>query len=199
MKYQSFSQNEIDLLKSVNNNEPLPILQTTNSDEEIFLRQVCATVDPKDPLLKDLVQRLYSTVRFGERKGVGIAAPQIGFGKRVFLVKRFDKTDKPFEFFINPEIIWCSDILQLGEEGCLSIADQNAEVYRSLIIQISYFDFQGNQYHEIVEGFTAVIMQHEMDHLQGILFTDRVKMVENLKFTPAQDQQPLYYPIEDNL
>ncbi|MBC8882444.1 peptide deformylase [Flavobacterium piscinae] len=101
-------------------------------------------------------------------------APQVGINRNLFWVQRFDKPGEPFEFYINPKIIWRSELLRKGMEGCLSIPEDRGDVYRNYTIKVTYFDLKGNFKEEIVEGFTAVIFQHEEDHLNGILFTDRI-------------------------
>src|SRR5690606_40777586 len=106
--------------------------------------------------------------------GVGIAAPQVGINRNVIWVKRFDKEGEPLEFYINPKITWRSKLLRKGLEGCLSIADSAGEVFRNYTIRLRYQDAKGNDHEEMVEGFSAVIFQHETDHLMGILFTDRL-------------------------
>ncbi|MHC5202724.1 peptide deformylase [Myroides sp. LJL119] len=193
MIYAEFSNQEKLLLSTGDLKEPLPVLQVNTPEQLKILKQVSKVVDPTDPLLKDLIQKLYVTVRLGKRKGVGIAAPQLGFLKRVFLVQRFDKKDEPYEFFINPEIVWSSTIFQLNQEGCLSIENVHKDVFRSLVIQITYYDLQSVQYQEVIEGFTAVIIQHEMDHLNGILFTDRVEDEKENHYVQDQRLSNLYY------
>lgn len=150
------------------------VFNVENNTELEVLQANCTAIDPTDENLKILISRMYATVQDENHKGVGIAAPQVGINRRVFIAQRMDKQDHPFEFFINPEITWYSKIQRLGEEGCLSIPNLYKEVMRSLVIQITYFDLSGKHFHEIVEGYTAVIMQHEYDHLNGVLFPDRI-------------------------
>ena len=107
--------------------------------------------------------------------GVGIAAPQVGVNRNVIWVQRFDKEGNPLEYFLNPKILWKSDILNFGPEGDLSIPDFRDMYYRSQVIQFEYWDLSGKKTTEIVEGFTAVIFQHEIDHLSGILIQDKSK------------------------
>lgn len=115
------------------------------------------------------------TVMNPDHADVGIAAPQVGINKNVIWVQRFDKKGEPFEFFINPKIIWRSQLTRLGTEGCLSIPDQREETERSYAIRLQYWDKKGNIIEENIEGFTAVIFQHEVDHLYGILYPDRLE------------------------
>lgn len=195
----NFSPEQIDLLYSELDKGSLRILQASNSADLDILSQKCSIVDPCDEIVKLLIKRLYATVSDPKRPGVGIAAPQVGIAKRVFLAQRFDKKDKPFEFFVNPEITWYSSVLRLGEEGCLSIENIYEKVFRSMAIEITYFDLEGKKYKEIVEGFTAVILQHEMDHLNGILFPLRVEQDKTKEIIAASDQDELFYLKENKL
>ncbi len=184
---------ELSFLLSDAVENPMYIYQTTIAEELEVLRKVSNEVEPRDRNLELLIRKMHNTVTSEQHAGVGIAAPQIGINRRVFLAKRFDKNGEPFEFFINPSITWYSSVLQKGGEGCLSIQDEYKDVYRSLVIQITYTDFSGNIFQEIVEGFTAVIMQHELDHLNGILFTDHVTDQLNKNFLEANKVNELFY------
>ena len=110
----------------------------------------------------------------------------------MFWVQRFDKAQRPFELFINPEILWASDLMQKGSEGDLSF-DERGFVMRNYAIQIQYEDLKGEIKTEILEGFTSVIFQHERDHLDGILLTDRIKEQENMIFEQASGKSDLYF------
>jgi peptide deformylase len=117
---------------------------------------------------------MYMTVTDSMSRGVGIAAPQIGINKRVILVQCFDKENQPFEAYINPAIIKYSELKARRIEGCLSVDDYRSEVERSYAILLSYFTVEGEYKLEMVEDFVARIFQHEIDHLDGILFTQRI-------------------------
>lgn len=186
---------ELTILSQGDSAGPLYVYQNTVPEELRVLQANCSEINPQDPNVQLLIARLYKTVTDGDRTGVGIAAPQVGLNRNLFLVKRFDKANEPFEFFINPQIVWYSSLLQQGEEGCLSIEDRYDKVYRSLAIQILYFDLEGNQYQEVVEGYTAVIMQHEYDHLNGVLFTDRIQEQAQRQYTDATVETPLVYEV----
>lgn len=174
--------------------EPMRVLQTTDESDLKVLRMTCEELIPEDENLKLLISRMYQTVRDENKPGVGIAAPQVGIARRLFIAQRMDKKDNPFEFFINPEIVWFSNIKRRGEEGCLSIPDAYGDVYRSLAIQITYYDMSGTHFQEVVEGFTAVIMQHEMDHLNGVLFTDRMEEQAEIEYYNASPTGEIVYP-----
>lgn len=186
---------ELALLTQGAQSDPLYVYQNTVAEELRVLQANCTEINPQDPNVQLLIARMYKTVTDGERAGVGIAAPQVGINRRSFLVKRFDKPNEPFEFFINPQIVWYSSLLQQGEEGCLSIENCYANVYRSLAIQVLYYDLEGNQYQEVIEGYTAVIIQHEYDHLNGLLFTDRIQEQAERQYADATLETPLVYEV----
>ncbi len=126
-----------------------------------------------------LCGRMLETVRAPENDGVGIAAPQVGISRRLIAVQRFDKEEEPFEFFVNPVIVRYGSETAPGSEGCLSVPLCRGTVVRSLEIDLSYRTAYGTDTLETVRGFTAVIFQHEIDHLDGILYTDRALEIEN--------------------
>jgi len=191
--YELLNKSEIELIQSKSAKQPMRVLLTTSKSDSIVLRKISKDLDPKDPQLKLLAERMYATVQDEASKGVGIAAPQVGINRNAIWVQRFDKEEQPFEFYINPKITWLSSILRYGREGCLSIPDEFGKVYRSLALQLNYFDLEGNQYEEIIEGFTAVIFQHEYDHLIGKLFTDRIKEQEGNEFKQASEINEVFY------
>ena len=104
-----------------------------------------------------------------------LAAPQVGLNRRVVAVMRYDKPGYPFEVYPNIHIEHFSDQKQTGPEGCLSIPEIAGDVERSQQVVIRYTDPETlSEVRETVDGYTAVIFQHEVDHLDGILFTDRL-------------------------
>lgn len=119
-----------------------------------------------------LRERMLQTVQNPEAEGVGIAAPQVGVRRAVIAVQRFDKEGEPFEFFLNPEIIELLGEKADGGEGCLSVPELYGNVSRWQHILLRYRDEQWVEHTEHIEGFTAVIFQHEVDHLSGRLFID---------------------------
>ncbi|WP_282628222.1 peptide deformylase [Empedobacter sedimenti] len=191
--YKPLSKSEIALVKEKKSHDIFRVLLTTSEADTKILKAQSIDIDPKDPLIKLLADRMYATVQDEASKGVGIAAPQIGINRNAVWVQRFDKEDEPFEFIINPKITWYSDIVRHGREGCLSIPDIFGKVYRSLILRLEYYDLDGKFHDETVEGFTAVIFQHEYDHLIGTLFTDRMKEQEKLNFVKAEVMNDVFY------
>lgn len=189
---QKFNKQERALIQSATATTLMKVIQTTDEDELKVLKTASSDVDLKDKLLPVLAERMFLSMRDTLNPGIGIAAPQIGINRNLFWVQRFDKVDEPLEFYVNPEIVWRSALLRKGLEGCLSIPEIRGDVYRNYTIQINYWDKEGKFHQEIVEGFTAVVFQHEYDHIKGILFTDRLKEQENLEFSKVGDEINLY-------
>lgn len=171
---QKFTKAEKQLIRKGDVKEKMYVIQTDNDSElEILLAQ-SKDIDPKNKDLKILIDRMYLAVSDPVDGGVGIAAPQVGINRNVIWVQRFDKEGNPFEVYINPKITWKSREFIKGPEGCLSIPVLRGDVYRHQAIEIEYQDREGIKHLERVEGFTAVIFQHEIDHLHGILFSQRI-------------------------
>jgi peptide deformylase len=118
-------------------------------------------------LMNDMLETMYAA------PGIGLAAIQIGVPKRVIVMDIAQKEGpkKPM-FFVNPEIIFKSDNNSTYEEGCLSVPGQFAEIDRPNKCQINYLDYHGEKKEIEVEGMLATCIQHEIDHLEGILFID---------------------------
>lgn len=125
-----------------------------------------------------LAELMLATVNHPSQDGVGIAGPQVGINRRVVAVQRFDKENYPFEVYPNVRIVWASDSLIPGPEGCLSVPNQRGVVMRSPEIIIEYASKNSadkvTMVKDTVKGFTAVIFQHEIDHLDGTLYIDRL-------------------------
>jgi peptide deformylase len=142
------------------------------------LRKVTEVIDKDHPDLQQIIDDLFETMYRSE--GVGIAAPQIGKSIRIFVIDGAPLAeDVPelagfIKIFINAHITEKSGEFQPLSEGCLSIPNLREEVSRESHIRIEYFDRDWVFHDEIYEGYTARIIQHEYDHLDGILFTDRV-------------------------
>jgi len=173
----SFSQNQVNLITAADSLTPMRLFKITNKQDSILLRTQSQYIKPdmNDVLLKTFVKRLYKTVTDSLSLGVGIAAPQVGILKNIIWVQRFDIEDFPFEVYLNPKIIEYSDEKQTQREGCLSIPNRTETLNsRSYAIKIEYDTMQGEHKTETIEGFTAVIFQHEIDHLNGILYIDLI-------------------------
>lgn len=173
-----FTPEQTQLICSGDQNTPMRILQTTDKKDSLILRSTSERINNfnNSSLLDTLIARMLSTVQDSSSLGVGIAAPQVGILKRVILVQRFDKEREPFEAYVNPTIIKHTTLKQNCREGCLSVPETSGTTTnRSYAIMIEYNTLSGEKHTEMVEGFTAVIFQHEIDHLDGILFTDHLK------------------------
>ena len=128
--------------------------------------------------LNELAAAMQATML--ERNGVGIAAPQVYVSKRVIIVAsrpnpRYpDAPEMDAVVMVNPEILEQSDVTVLGEEGCLSVPNERGQVQRAQSIKVLYHTLTGEVMESTFEGFPARIVQHEIDHLNGILFVDRL-------------------------
>jgi len=189
---QKFTKEERKLIESGDKKSMLKVIEITDEKELKILKSVSKDIDANDDLLPLLAERMYSSMRDPKNPGIGIAAPQIGINRNIIWVQRFDKEGEPFELYINPKIIWRSQLLRKGKEGCLSIPDITGDVLRNYTIKLIYQDKTGKQFEEIIEGFTAVIFQHETDHLNGILFTDRMKEQEKIEVSLINSEVNLY-------
>lgn len=189
---QKLTQSERKLIQSGNTKTMLKVIQITDEKELKILKSVSTDVDPKDELLPLLAERMFLAMRDPANPGIGIAAPQVGINKNVIWVQRFDREGEPFELYLNPKIVWSSALLRKGKEGCLSIPDISGDVLRNYTIKLTYLDKSGKPCEEIIEGFTAVIFQHETDHLKGILFTDRMKEQEKAEVSPVSNEINLF-------
>ncbi|MBO5878635.1 MAG: peptide deformylase [Alistipes sp.] len=151
------------------------VLSIDNEADSLFLREESLPVSESMLQTEEwtlLRERMLLTVQDPEATGVGIAAPQVGIHRNVVAVQRFDKEGEPFEFFINPEIIEHVGERADGGEGCLSVPELYGNVSRWQEIVLRYRDEEFVEHTERIEGFTAVIFQHEVDHLSGRLFID---------------------------
>lgn len=175
---QKLSSDEISIINQGDVTTALPIYQTTDENQHRTLLNISTEIDPLDKNTAILVSRMKQSL-LSTDGGVGIAAPQVGINRKVIWVQRFDKAGEPLEYFINPVIVWRSELQNLGSEGDLSIPDFRDQFYRSKVIQLEYVDLKGQKYSEMVEGFTAVIFQHEIDHLFGILISDKKEKEKN--------------------
>ena len=128
--------------------------------------------------LRHLAAAMYATM--SERNGVGIAAPQVYVSKRVIIVAsranpRYPNApDMNAVVMINPEILEFSQATCLGEEGCLSVPNERGQVERAQVVKVRYYTLQGEVVETTFEGFPARIVQHEVDHLDGVLFVERL-------------------------
>ena len=182
---QKFSKEEKELILAGDVKTALPVYQTDNEEQHRVLLAQSEEISPKDKTLPILIDRMKLALA-GTGGGVGIAGPQVGINRRVILVQRFDKKDAPVEYFINPKITWWSELLNKGPEGDLSIENFRDAFYRSYSIRLEYYDLENKKHEEMVEGFTAVIFQHEIDHLFGILIPDKLEKEKALQYNEVK-------------
>jgi peptide deformylase len=154
---------------------------TTWPEDSAVLRTPCVDLtkaELKSKDLKTLMAKMLATVRAPQHDGVGIAAPQVGIGKRLICLQRFDKEGGPFECYLNVRIDSLFGEIGKGPEGCLSVPPMRGLVPRYTNVIVSYVDPETlAPRRDTVTGYTAVIFQHECDHLDGILYIDRADTV----------------------
>ena len=154
---------------------------TVMPDDSAVLRTPCVDLTPaelKSKELKTLMAKMLATVRSPQHDGVGIAAPQVGIGKRVVCLQRFDKEGGPFECYLNIHVDSLFGDVGKGPEGCLSVPPMRGLVPRYTSAIVSYVQPETLEpKRDTVTGYTAVIFQHECDHLDGILYIDRADTV----------------------
>ncbi len=152
------------------------------------LRLVSEPVDKIDTGIKRLVEDMFETMYHAP--GIGLAAIQLGEPKRVVIID-ISKKDEPKnpQVFINPDIVWSSDDRSVYEEGCLSIPEINEDVERPARVTVRYLDLAGKVQETQAEGLFATCIQHEIDHLNGVLFIDYISKLKRdrivKKFTKA--------------
>ncbi len=123
-------------------------------------------------LMDDMLETMYAA------PGLGLSAVQVGVPKRVIVVDLARRSDSPAPLrLVNPDLVWASDEMMTNEEGCLSLPDQYAEVTRPAAVEIRYLDDENQRRELRTEGLLATCIQHEMDHLEGVLFVDRISQL----------------------
>ncbi len=116
--------------------------------------------------------------------GVGLAAPQVGVSKRITVINPEPNSDSALIKMINPRVVSISEETDTLEEGCLSVPGVRGQVVRSTAIEVAYLDEEGNEHAIGVEGLVARIIQHELDHLNGVLFVDRLSLAKRMMIKP---------------
>ena len=184
---EGFSKQEQALINGVDS--IMRVLTIDNPADSTVLRTPSTNMSNETLLSADfdrLAELMVATVIHPSQDGVGIAGPQVGLNRRVVAVQRFDKepvewngrVDHPFEVYPNVRIVWASDSLAAGPEGCLSVPNRREDVMRAqeIVIEYASIDTEKNvtMVKDTIKGFTAVIFQHEIDHLDGLLYIDRL-------------------------
>ncbi|MBN1924507.1 MAG: peptide deformylase [Prolixibacteraceae bacterium] len=176
-KTDGFSNEEVELISSGKTNQIMELYTINEKSDSLLLRQKARKIKKKNigsETLELLKKRMFASMTDTLNPGVGIAAPQVGLSVRMIYVQRFDKPGDPFEIYYNPEITEYSDSINSGSEGCLSVPGYQGKVDRSQNITVNYLDSTGKKRTENINGFTAVIFQHELDHINGVLYFDRI-------------------------
>jgi peptide deformylase len=146
------------------------------------LRQISEPVETFDKELKTLVSDMFETMYVAP--GIGLAAVQVGVPIRLLVIdlqepdKEGGEAVRDPRVFINPEILWHSDSEVPYTEGCLSVPEQYAEVMRPDRVRARWQDESGKSHEEQIDGLLAVCLQHEMDHLNGVLFIDHLSRLK---------------------
>ena len=151
----------------------LPIITAPDPRLKIKAKPVAQVDAQVRRLMDDMVETMYHAI------GIGLAAPQVGAAQRVLVVDVAREGEKPSPMRIaNPEIVWRSDETTTGNEGCLSLPEHYADVERPAAIRLRYLDHE-NEIREIeARGLLATCLQHEIDHLDGVLFVDHISTLK---------------------
>ncbi|WP_156254698.1 peptide deformylase [Sandarakinorhabdus oryzae] len=164
----------------------LPIIETPDPRLKQISTPVKTVTDAHRKLIADMFETMY------DAPGIGLAAIQVGVPERILVIDLQREADdtpddaKPEDIkrvkeprvFINPEIVWASDDLSVYQEGCLSVPEMYADVQRPAEIQVKWLDEQGKPHDEKLDGLLATCLQHEMDHLNGVLFIDHLSKLK---------------------
>ncbi len=146
------------------------------------LRKKAQPVTEFNEELKTLATNMVETMRFNE--GIGLAANQVNVLQRIFVIDwQLIDEDKEARAYVNPEILE-REGSEIAEEGCLSIPNVHADVPRALRIRVRYQDLEGNRVEETLEGLPARVFQHELDHLNGVLFIDLISPIQKKLIEP---------------
>lgn len=146
------------------------------------LRKVADPVSEFDEALAELSDNMIDTMR--ENEGIGLAGPQVNILKRIFVidVEIIDES-RPAQAYINPRILE-KEGAEISEEGCLSIPDIAGEVERAATLEVEYQTLEGDTVQETLEGYHARVFQHELDHLNGVMFIDHLSFIQRKLLEP---------------
>ncbi|HWT12813.1 MAG TPA: peptide deformylase [Allosphingosinicella sp.] len=156
----------------------LPIYETPDP----VLRQISSPVESVDDSLRALIDDMFDTMYAAP--GIGLAAVQVGVAKRLLVIDLQEPEEEGGEpvrdprVFINPEILEASETTRPYQEGCLSVPDQYAEVLRPDRVRARWLDRDGTAHEQWIDGLLAICLQHEIDHLNGILFIDHLSRLK---------------------
>lgn len=160
--------------------DPLqPLLPIASRGEPILQQRAQEVADPHDPDIQALIEAMQATLLAAN--GIGIAAPQVFVSLRIIIVASRPNPRYPDASLmepvamLNPQILWQSTDIAMGWEGCLSVPDARSPVPRAAQLRVHYLTRYGETVEANYEGFVARIIQHECDHLDGVLFVERVE------------------------
>jgi peptide deformylase len=156
----------------------LPIIETPDPRLKVVSTPVASVDDALRALIDDMFETMY------DAPGIGLAAVQVGVPKRILVIDLQEKNEETGatirapRVFINPEIVEASEELATYNEGCLSVPEMYADVDRPAIVKARWMDRDGVEHIERLDGLLATCLQHEMDHLEGILFIDHLSRLK---------------------
>ena len=162
----------------------LPIIETPDPRLKVVSKPVEGGVDDKlRAFMDDMLETMY------DAPGIGLAAIQVGEPIRVLVIdlqempegSEDDPDAEPIRkpmYFVNPEILEVSQETKVYNEGCLSVPEMYAEVHRPAWCRVKWLDYDGKEHEEVIDDFLATVIQHEMDHLEGILFIDHLSKLK---------------------
>jgi peptide deformylase len=151
----------------------LPIIVAPDPRLKVQAKPVENVDDGVRQLMDDMLETMHAA------NGIGLAAPQVGDERRVIVVDVVDEEAEPDPVqMANPELVWVSDETDIQEEGCLSLPEHYADVKRSTAIRVRYLDYQGEISEREADGVLATCIQHEIDHLEGVLFVDHISFLK---------------------
>ncbi|QYE36445.1 MULTISPECIES: peptide deformylase [Sphingosinicellaceae] len=161
----------------------MPIIEAPDPRLRVISEPVAVVDDALRALMDDMLETMY------DAPGIGLAAIQVGVPKRVLVIdlqrpgevveEGVEPADvRSPQYFVNPEIVWESDEIGLYNEGCLSVPELYGDVARPLQVRVKWLDYDGVAHEEELDGLMATCLQHEMDHLEGILFFDHLSKLK---------------------
>jgi len=150
-----------------------PILTAPDPRLKLISKPVDGVNDELRALMDDMLETMY------DAPGIGLAAIQVGVPQRVIVMDLAKKDEPPQpRYFVNPEIFWKSEEFATYEEGCLSVPEMYEDVERPARIKARWLDYDGKPVEMECDGLLATCLQHEMDHLEGVLFIDHISKLK---------------------
>lgn len=177
------TQEEISLINDGADTMRMRVLSIENEKDSLFLRLQAKDLDVEkistDEALQKLIKRMVVTL--DDEGGVGLAAPQVGISRNLFLFMRISDPGAPYQVAINPKIIaHPEERICFEDDGCLSIPNRSGNSLRYAYVDVEYYNEKGERIQERLSGhsrdtdFTGIIFQHEFDHLEGVLYIDKL-------------------------